>query len=403
MKTIKILLANLALLFVCGAMQAQVTPQAVIGQCPDLPSAATLATAANDSESAAYRTVSEFLERIKALDKQYAGSNDASLNISEAELSSAMTQHVADTEKQLKAKTGKSIAEIQSMSSAEQEALGKKMQQQALKDVEQRMAGAQQQMAAAGMGNISLADMQNMSEDQLMAKMAGNTGLTVEEMKALEGMNDKQAEAYMKQGDRMQRFMNSSAGKAAANAPVNSSENQFDLSEAEMNALQTAPQEQQKFVERVGEMDKLHARERREVVAKISEVYRKHAPAISDAFDKYSVCLDGKTPEYATKEYCDAARKRYLATLIPCDTEAYTLWRNQIAKEQGRYKTLLSDAARVDDLQEQSAKAQAKINKNAMSGITTKIGAVKMNAINVVNAYLNTAASVINYPEPREE
>jgi hypothetical protein len=377
MKTVKFLIVMLALLLTCSVAQAQTTPEAIIGQTPDLPSAATLAAAANSSsdESAAEKAVKTFHAKIEALHKK-----NAPEAISDAEIAQAQTQARADAEKQAKALTGKSVAELQNMSEAEAQSIADK--------------AVQQRMAAAGLENMNLAELQNMNEDDLMAKMAGNMGLTAAEMKAMEGMSDKEIEAYMKQGDRMQRMQNSSMSKAAAK----NQSTQPQLNEAEMYALQNAVEERRKYMERIDAMSKLHERERTELAAQIRNICNRHysAPAYLKAQKIWGDC-SGKTAY--TNAQCEAAAAQVRAAHTACDTECFDLWRNQIAKEQGRIKTLLPDAGRMDDLQAQAAKAQAKLQKNAsaFAGITQKVSDGLLQR-QVVTIYLDTTESVVNFP-----
>jgi hypothetical protein len=378
MKQVKYLLASLALAMVFGVAQAQNTPEAIIGQTPDLPSAETLAAAFNgDSDESAAKAVQTFRAKIAALHK-----NAAPAAISEAELAQAQTQARADAEKQAKALTGKSVSQLQNMSDAEAQALAGK--------------AVQQKMEAAGMGNISLADMQNMSEEQLMAKMAENMGLTAAEMKAMEGMSDKEIEAYMKQGDRMQRMQNSSLAKAAKK----NQSRQPQLNEAEIHALGNATEEQRKYMERTDAMNKLHEKEHAELAAQIQSIRNKHySTAAYLKAQKIRSDCGGKT--IYTNAQCEAAAAQMRAAHIACDTECFVLWRNQVTKEQGRIKTLLPDAKRIDDLQAQAAKAQAKMNPNAMSGITQKIsdGMMQRQAVSI---YLNVTESVISLPQTND-
>ncbi|MDR0843508.1 MAG: hypothetical protein LBP68_08850 [Acidobacteriota bacterium] len=384
MTRLKFLPASLALLLLGSVVMAQSTPEAVIGQVPDLPSAATLAAARSDSESSAGRAVNDFVKRVNALDKR----NDENYmpEISESEIAQATSQAVSDAEKQAKALTGKSIAQLENMSEAELAAVGQKAAKKAVS----------QNMSAVGMGDISLGDLMNMSEGDLMAKMASNMGLTAAELKAMENMSDAQAEAYMKQGDRMQRVSNSNAAKAAQKNQGKAPK----VSEADANALMKAPEEQQKFLQRVEDMRKLVTQERGAFLAKFDEINAKHSGTASyQSAQKIASDCNGKSSRSAAE--CDAAYAILRAARVSADTECFGLWRNQIAKEQGRIKTLLPDAARVDALTSQATQATARLNQSAMSGISQKFADAGTNQHIVVNAYLASTMSVTNYPEER--
>jgi hypothetical protein len=367
----KIIITLIALLPLVAI--AQTTPEAIIGQCPDLPSVQALVI--NNIESEPPAEITNFREQIAKLREAIQKNEDQA--ITQADIDRVQS----DAEKQAKQATGKSVAELQNMSEAEQEAMAQKM-----------MA---QKMSSSGMGNMSLADLQALegkSNDEIMAAMGNKNvaigGLTPQEIKAMEKMTDKQAEAYMKQGDRMQRVQ-----AAAAGTPT--------VSQAETAAAgkqKKATEEQQKFTEQMSYITSLHEKERKEVADKLSEIQAKHKSTIDAAFDAMSPCMDGKidTKKY-TKEYCDAASKRYKAALIACETECFILWRNQISKEQGRYKTLLTDAKKVDALQIESANAQDKIKKSGASNIQKKVVGIGINTSMIVNGYINITENVMNY------
>jgi hypothetical protein len=377
MKQIKYISVSLALL-AANMIQAQTTPEAIIGQCPDMPSSIILATAAHssDSEVAAAKAVQTFCAKIDALRKQ---GDRAMPTVSEAELAQAHTQAVADAEKQAKAMTGKSVEQLKNMSEAEAQAVAER--------------AVQQRFAEAGLGNMNLADLQNMSEDKLKATVSTNMGLTADELKAMKNMSDKEIEAYMKQGDRMQRVQNSAMAKAAAN----NQSRQPQLSEAEINVLQNAPEEQRKYMEKVDDIRKLHEKEHVELLAQFQSIRDRHfnTAAYRKAQKIWSDC-GGKTA-YSNDE-CNAAADRMKTVHIACDAECFALWRTQVEKEQGRLKALLRDAKRVDELQSRAAKTQAKINPNAMSGITQKFNDAEILQYQVVNAYLNITENVVSLP-----
>jgi hypothetical protein len=146
MKT-KHLILTLALMMIFGAAQVQaqglrglirnavapkqeqpagITPEAVIGQAPDLPAVATLASGGD---------LADFYEQIAALREKMRETTD---RIS----AGAQTVGRADVERIARQQTGRSVAELQNMSEAEQQAMAQQM--------------AQRQLAAAGMGNMSL-------------------------------------------------------------------------------------------------------------------------------------------------------------------------------------------------------------------------------------------------------
>lgn len=75
------------------------------------------------------------------------------------------------------------------------------------------MAIGQDMMAALAAAGVDFSKLDKMSEEEiaaiLMPAIAQKNGLTVEEMQAMQGMSDKEAEAYMKQKGRAERVKNS--------------------------------------------------------------------------------------------------------------------------------------------------------------------------------------------------
>jgi hypothetical protein len=123
--------AMVALLLAWSPALAAMTPQAAVGQCPDLPSVAQLVNG----------DTGDFHKRISALEK---GLKEATDTIS-ADVRETAT---ADAERLTRQQTGRSVAELQNMGKAEQQALADQM--------------VAKQLAAAGMGNMSLSQLQGL-------------------------------------------------------------------------------------------------------------------------------------------------------------------------------------------------------------------------------------------------
>jgi hypothetical protein len=129
--------------------KAQTTPQAIIGQCPDLPSVANLA-ASSDNE-AANAAIDAFQGQLNRLRDKVREANKR-----ESDVASAAARQ--DAERITKEKTGKSVNEIQNMSAAQQEALGRQL--------------AGQQLSSMGLGNMSMADLEALegkSDEEIIA------------------------------------------------------------------------------------------------------------------------------------------------------------------------------------------------------------------------------------------
>ena len=342
--------------------QAQVTPEAIIGQAPDLPSVAHLA--APSDNQAAYATLDAFHGKIAALREKMKETGD---KISAGAGESAMS----DAERIVKQQTGKSVAQLQNMSEAEKQAMGQQM--------------AQKQLAAAGMGNMSMEQLQALagkSDAEIAAAMTagGMTvgGLTPEEIKAMEKMTDAQKAAYMQQGDRMQRMQAAApTAQQARNARA-----QSRGAQAKLDAMY----EMKRITDRWQEIDRLNEKETREVAAKCAEISDRYDPQIAAIVGKGY--FDGLT-DY-TAEETKAASKRVRALRQACDTERYTLWRNQISKMQGRIKTKMADVSRYDKLLAQSMSAD---------GMTSTAKVMPSIGFEIAGQYLDVTSSVTSLPE----
>ncbi len=306
-----------ALLLTTGAARAQTTPEALIGQCPSMPPVATLTAWMTDPDNAAARqAVDDFLARIQALNQK---GNEAADRMMPGIQAAAMS----DADRMARQQTGKSIAEIQAMSDSQLEAFAK----------EQTAA----KMASTGFGNMSLAQLQALegkSDTEIMKALniTATTGLTPAELKAMEKMNEKQAEAYLKQGDRMQRMQ-----AAAANAP------QPQTQAVSIQAVPTA--ELAKIKDRWAEIDRLVVSGADQAAAKIVGIMERYQPQI-DAIKPTGRFHDSEI--FTDSEA--RARDRLISAMY---SECYTLWTNHVSDAQGRIKTKLADVPRYDELQAQ--------------------------------------------------
>ncbi len=357
---------NICLLLLCAlpiVAQAQVTPEALIGQCPSMPSVATLVAARlnpPDKGPAANAVVEAFLQQINALLEQGKQLGD--------QVEAAAT---SDAERIAQQQTGHSVAQLQNMSDDQ------------LMGMAQQMAG--KKLAAAGMGNMSLGDLQALEgkSDQEVLAALGNAnanafnGLTAAEVKALEGMTDKQAEAYLQQGDRMQRM------QAAAASP------QAMARQAETARLTKSVQSQadiaaelKKITDRWAEIDRLNSTDTKEVVLQIDAIHKKYEPQI--AAIPRSALVAGHVDAYSESE-----ERAVMGLRSACESECYTLWSNLTGKIQGRIKTKLADAPRYDELMRQQV---------ALSGATATAKVMPTVGLGIASDYLSTTSGVTTYP-----
>lgn len=377
----KFLSISLVLLLTCSIAQAQSTPEAIIGACPELPSAQALAAGQTET----------FLQSIKNLHERLGQQSSVAPTINEAELKSNVEQYQQKAVSDLERKTGKSLDQIQNMSAAEQEAMGRKL-------VDQQMA------QSAGLGNMKLSDLEGKSEKEIeammMAQMAQSTGLTPQEIEAMSKMSDKQIEAYMKQGDRAKRVQNSEAAKMASMSPAD--EKKMEADGKRIEAMTRALDESQVYGKKMSDLEAQIKKDADEATAQIKKVYQKHKPAIDEAWNKVSLCWDGKTTADITKAYCDAAEARYKAVNTAYNTEAFGIWRTCVSKTQARYKAFLPEAQKMDALQKEADKAKAELAEaqqgKAAAALIQGTSLNGFNTYSIVSLYLNTAEAVVNLP-----
>ena len=376
MKTVRFLIVMLTLSLSCGTMQAQKTPEAAIGNVPGLPSAKTLASNSSSNESA-QQQVWAFLRKINEIDSVYTKS--ISPDISDADVEQAIKQGNAYAEKQAQQTLGKSVDELKNMSESDLQALATQK--------------INAKISSLGIGNLSLEQMANMSEDEMKAAMATQMGLTPAEMKAMEKMSDKEIEAYMKKGDRMQRVQNSqmvkTAGKQASQQPK--------VNPDDILAMQKAAEDQQAYMQRESDMRKLLESEWSELAKQFAakEEHTQNAISASEAGKIVSDC-GGKT--IYTNAQCEAAFAAVTARWQACREECFSLWCNQIVKDQGRIKALLPEARRVDELNAKARQAQARLQPGFIGSLTQKVQDMPVNSASLVSYYLSVTSSVVSYP-----
>ncbi|MDR0694361.1 MAG: hypothetical protein LBF81_03570 [Prevotellaceae bacterium] len=397
MKTFRLLLAGVVLASISGVAQAQWTPEAIIGQTPGLPPAATLAAAKNGNDqpaaSAAYQVINSFVEKIEALRKQ---SEQDGGGISAESREKMQTQVMASAEKLFQQMTGKSISDMENMenlSEAEQEAVWKE--------------ATEQYLSSMGFANVSLD--RETKVDDILAPGTGNTLADFEainrDIKELKKKNysEEEMEAYLKQDERIQRLRDSPAGKAAANKAQANTSQSPQISESDVNIIREASEEQEKFTQQMNSIVGVNKKEHDALIGQFAGIRNKYygTADYQKANEIVNACNSGNI---TSSEQCKAAYEQQNAIHIACDTECFTLWRDQVTKEQERIKALLADAKRVDALQSEAAQAQAQLLGKSLpgstlplSGMTQQMTDAGRNAKAVVDAYLNVTLNVMNY------
>jgi hypothetical protein len=367
---LKIAFSTLFAMFVTAA-QAQTTPEAAIGAVPDLPSTRTLASA----DESARQQVREFVRKINAIDSAYTRS--VTPDITDADVEQAKQQAYATAERQTQAALGKSVDEIKNMSEA---------------DLKNLATGkTDDKLSSLGFGNV--AQLSSMSERDLMAAAGNNLGLSAAEMSAMSNMSDKEIEAYMKKGDRMQRVQNSKAAKNAQAAM----EKQPKVNPDDILALQNAVEEQAAYQQRFNDLQKLIESERSELAAQFADKEERTRREIENSPEGKTVAdCSGET--LIPEAQCKAASAAVVARWQACREECFALWSAQVVKEQGRIKALLPEARRIDGQNADAQRAQARINPDAINSVTKKVQDFQRNTASLVTFYLSTSANVVQYP-----
>jgi hypothetical protein len=371
-----------ALLLLAAPARAQVsldnaaTPVAVVGQCPAIPSGAALA---------AYHcglgapSVVEFVSKLNALATQ-AGEARA------REFEPFMQAAMEAGNKQLKAATGKSIADLEAMSDAQRDAWAsafadqqaKKLTGRSVADL-QNMSPAEQEkmgmelagkmLAGSGVSGLNLADLQKMegmSEEQVLAQMRkkGVTvgGLSIEEIQNMQGMSPEMASVYMQEQGRLDRVKDTAA---AAKTPQTPGILAPGVTTAQLDAFGEKAGNLTKLGQQILDERILHNKELMEIWKQI-EPYWKKADATRKTKDGFNTQLP---PEERA------------AILAP----AFGIVREYIIKRQGRLKSLLPLASEIDAIN----KANLSLLKN-----TAAAGAMQpeLLAWDLAGEYLEMAA-----------
>ena len=360
----KSLSLTIALLLFAGTAQAQVTPQAIIGQCPGLPTPQQWAT--GDTEA--------FKAKIAELhDKLNTQVVNATPDVTQEDLEEALAQQrrqQEETNRQIQQNFGFDTNDMANMTEAELQA-----------KVMAGMQGAQAQAMA--------------QMDKELAALA-SLGITEADMKKLEKMNDKQAEAYMKK-----RFAENGVTEAdferammAAGAPV--------MSAAEEKARQQAEQKAQAEGEAIVRMQEtLDAYMEQSAVTgrKIDEAGESAYAKINAITEKYRPQMDevqAKANQWEevmrgtkTKEELESWGRKAEALTHEYRAQVYQVWTEYIHTAQGHLKFLMPYAAAADD-------ARAKMPSVTGNASTDQMMRMSNSAAAIAGQYLNITASEPN-------
>lgn len=338
---------------------AQNTVEAFIQQCPPFIPVSVLATyhRAQDNEAAMVE-VQEWYEKYNAFEDKF----DTFVEREQERASESMRKAV---EKKVENEYGMSAAELQSMSDDEAQAFG-------MKEVEK-------QLQQSGLGNMSLADLQALegkSDAEIMAAMqrGGVTigGMDVSEIMAMEGMSDQEIAAYMQQGNRMERM-----SEAFSQDKLNS----LEKSSADAGRMLEISEEINRIYANFNHIRRQNEKEQAELKLLFGEINDRTEAQIPKP--TLPITDNGVILMYI---HTDAEIATIEKLWYDCDTECYTLWHNYLTKVQGRLKSMLPDAYRLDELNMELSELQG-AKADGMSA-----------TIAIASDYLETATAATSYP-----
>jgi hypothetical protein len=332
------------------------TPEAIIAQCPALPTVKQLVNSNNTHA---------FGPEVEAFEAKVETLRENAKSIMESAEKAENAAGEQDGDRLARRYTGHSVAELENMSDEEQEAMINK------------------KLASIGMGNMTLAQIQALddkSDEEIMAAMSksGVTigGLTSAEIKAMESMTDAQKETYMKQGDRKQR----------AQAFANSQQTKEMLKQGDNAAIiMQTNTELQSINAHWRELKMQIVQEDQEAAKQIAAIDAKYAPKVFAI--KPTIPLSGETGGF---DFTPAAAKAREDLIVACRTEQYTLWRNHTIKVQERIKTVMAnEVPRYDELMKQYLMA---------AGMTSSAPLTPSAGYSFAISYLDAAGSVTGLP-----
>ena len=289
MKRIKSLLAILTLLLFAVTVQAQVTPQTIIGQTPALPSVDNLVVTSisydmslhgapfEEKVDKAFAAIKRFHDNIGALEEKGRETAEPI----EAAIGGAKKQEADRIAKQM---TGSSTAQLQNMSEKQTEAMGSDL--------------VGQRLAAAGLSNMSLANLQALegrSQEEIMAAL-GNANPTQA------GTPQKATAAQTKETADLER-----------------------INKQKMN------------------IQALNNQTINEALIELKKIYDKHSEALTNRAKIAREYFDGYMDhrQYTHDQYA-VAQRDYESVQEAYLTESYTYWLGVVASMQERTREMIA-------------------------------------------------------------
>jgi arsenate reductase-like glutaredoxin family protein len=368
MKTFRLVLASLAMFaFAAISAQAQVTPQAVIGNAPSLPEPKEWAE--NGGHTEAFRA------------------KIAELNAKLGKIQAEMIPDISE-------------ADLQQAQQHQQH-----QQTEALRRQQQDMKAGMEQMEAMGITQADLVKMQNMSEKEIEAFMRqrmnaspemqalASLGITEADLKKIEKMNEKQSEAYIKKRLAENGYTEADLKKRMeeAGVPMKSKkewkeqERREQKAQADGEALIKAQETMQAYIDRSQVAGKKIAEAEKSASERIAALRESRKDAIEKAAaqcNQPEEVLRGTITAEQLESYC----RRHRALVNDYRADAYQIWHEYVLAAQGHLKILLPYAQAADD-------AKAKTPGMTGNAATDQLQRMSNNAIAVAGQYLNITES----------
>ena len=310
----KIIITLFALAMMLPA-RAQMTPEAVMGMTPDLPSTAVLLNYWKNRNDPFHNEYPN-LDLLNEFREAWNAANDQIQDMQEKTLAPGMKKNAMAG---LVAGTNKTAGEVANMSEAEAKALAMSTMSTTMQGRLSSMGLSQADFAKLQSSNLSDEEAKAMAS-KVMAKQTG--GLTAKDIEAMSHMTDEERAAFMQEsglGESITAKMNADKGKRA------SSQKQYQLV-TELTALgQKEHALQQKAIGMIESA-------RKEGVALFDRKYRKADEQHSEEMHRAALELEDAIGE--------AAYKAALARL----NAAQSAWFNNMSQFYAEYIPLYRDA-----------------------------------------------------------
>lgn len=338
---------------------AQVTPEAIIGLCPPLPTVAELAGINQDAVEAFSIKINQAIKQAKE-----AGAKNI-----EAEKG----KYISDLNASYKNQFGKSADEMLAMSESQRESFGKDY--------------ANKQLQGMGI-NKSVGEIENMSEaekqqmaSQVTKQLSGLSMADMQKLQKMENMSEEEALAYMQQTGMLEKMQNMGTKMAKTNNSKTSA------SSAQLSELM---EKQNAYNNEVTAFIQASKKNRDELRNRARQIYQSKYSARIDALEKRLGELSydytgGIGDGEAIKAQMKSLRDELDRLQVAYRTEIAAPWLDQILKEMAQIKSLIPTAKMANAANEQMLKLMGEAVYPQKEDISWAM------------EYLTTARSVVDF------